>query len=71
MMILCAISDALLYSCLALVIGYFSMQLIPITYRPDISFPVKWIRLLLFWIPVLFSLSVIRIVYYLYYELFE
>lgn len=66
MIFLYLIGDAFLYSCLALLIGYFSIQLIPRTYRPDVSFSVRWIRLLILLIPLFFSFSVIRIVLYLY-----
>ncbi|WP_294746726.1 CopD family protein [uncultured Exiguobacterium sp.] len=66
MIILYVISDTLLYGCLALLIGYFSIPLIPVSYRPDISFPVRRIRLFILLMPLFFSLSVIRIVYYLY-----
>jgi len=58
--------DILLYSCLALLIGHFSIQLIPHAYRPDVSFSVRWIRLLILMIPLFFSFSVVRIVLYLY-----
>jgi len=65
MTLLYILGDTLLYACFALLIGHFSLQLIPHTYRPDVAFPIRWIRLLILLIPVFFSLSVIRIVLYL------
>jgi len=60
------LSDMLLYGCLAWLIGHFAVQLIPLPYRPDVSFSVRQLRLFILLIPVFFSSSVIRIVRYLY-----
>ncbi|WP_214845583.1 MULTISPECIES: copper resistance D family protein [unclassified Exiguobacterium] len=66
MIFLYLIGDTLLYGSLTLLIGYFSIQLIPLSYRPDISFSVRRIRALILLTPLFFSFSVIRIVLYLY-----
>lgn len=41
------IGDTLLYGCLALLIGFFSVQLIPRSYRPDVSLSIRWVRMLI------------------------
>lgn len=63
------IGDTLLYSCLALLIGFFSVQLIPRSYRPDVSLSIRWVRMLIVLMLLSFSLSVLRIVLYLYEEI--
>lgn len=63
------IGDTLLYGCLALLIGFFSVQLIPRSYRPDVSLSIRWVRMLIVLMLLSFSLSVLRIVLYLYEEI--
>lgn len=63
------IDDTLLYGCLALLIGFFSVQLIPRSYRPDVSLSIRWVRMLIVLMLLSFSLSVLRIVLYLYEEI--
>ena len=63
------IGDTLLYGCLALLIGFFSVQLIPRSYRPDVSLSIRWVRMLIVLMLLSFSLSVLLIVLYLYEEI--
>lgn len=63
------IGDTLLYGCLALLIGFFSVQLIPRPHRPDVSLSIRWVRMLIVLMLLSFSLSVLRIVLYLYEEI--